>query len=809
MNKEANMYEEEIILAPHTELLDEATEISQSTMSDEKFFFALQYDTNQKEFLLSMLGTVGAIVENDDEEGHILATMMNMTQLAFIKQLDCVERVKTDEGINPFLAEEADKLTPMQQVQQNGDLLDDEMQAIITDIDHEPLEVEVQTNFDLVLNNMTNANLKAIVTAEEDQVNDSVAIASVAASARSSCSSCSCPTNINMENAATISDESHTSGYICCPGAEQWFKFVATRTGRYTIYTTGKLDTIGTLYDCCGNLITEVNNYAPCGKINFRIIRDLVAGNTYYVKVGICKGDVGSYTLRVTESVLANYVSINKDTITLEKGVLYELPITPNYTYKGYNGAQPIPGLSVSVKPSNANEQKIWWWEPYGDVLECSSGRDNDGDIYIHVTATETGTAKLYAQDWNENGKGDECTVYVGGVPVTGIYLDRSSKIVSLYDTEQLTAIITPSNALNKGVTWNSSNWSVVDVDSNGVITGLKVGTATITATTDEGGYRATCVVSVDRREKVTIKKDEHSFYVEFGDKKIWKNIGIDLSNRQDNYSALYPPEFNYIYYDDLIEEEQRYFDNISVEENGVIVNNSYSEKQIGFLYLLDPLGIEYYMRHDACQDMSSGAELFFKDRVYKEIFGVWPRLIKVFPDKTIQYYVYPASISADTRAVYYTDAEILFGEHSITDILSLISFLLDVVPSVSLSLFSIFYPPAGVVLGSIDLVKFLFFSASASGVLSGGANSIMEEYTSNIYTLSGGESAGMKAGKAMGWVNFILGTFSTILNAAEVFTPSINDIIIYNRVNEVDYRVDYNVNDSELSMADIISRIS
>ena len=114
MNKEANMYEEEIILAPHTELLDEATEISQSTMSDEKFFFALQYDTNQKEFLLSMLGTVGAIVENDDDDGHILATMMNMTQLAFIKQLDCVERVKTDEGINPFLAEEADKLMPMQ-----------------------------------------------------------------------------------------------------------------------------------------------------------------------------------------------------------------------------------------------------------------------------------------------------------------------------------------------------------------------------------------------------------------------------------------------------------------------------------------------------------------------------------------------------------------------------------------------------------------------------------------------------------------------------------------------------------------------
>ena len=53
------------------------------------------------------------------------------------------------------------------------------------------------------------------------------------------------------------------------------------------------------------------------------------------------------------------------------------------------------------------------------------------------------------------------------------------------------------------------------------------------------------------------------------------------------------------------------------------------------------------------------------------------------------------------------------------------------------------------------------------------------------------------------------LGTFSTILDAAEVFTPSINDITTYNRINESDYRVNYNVSGSELSMADIISRIS
>ena len=55
---EINVSEENIILAPPVELFDETKEISQSAHSNEKFPFALQYDSNQKEFLLSMLEAV-------------------------------------------------------------------------------------------------------------------------------------------------------------------------------------------------------------------------------------------------------------------------------------------------------------------------------------------------------------------------------------------------------------------------------------------------------------------------------------------------------------------------------------------------------------------------------------------------------------------------------------------------------------------------------------------------------------------------------------------------------------------------------
>lgn len=392
-NIEKNISNEDIILAPPVELLDEAKEIERNTTAEEKISFTLQYDSNQKEFLLSILQEAGAIVEAEDEKDHTFDTRMNMTQLAFVKRLDCVEKIMTNEGTNPFF---------MGKIKKNTSL---DFEENVKRADENDASFAGATTYTVP----TSDTIAMMAISEESEQVDSVAVASLAAT--TSC--CPCPSNVTMATAKEISDESYTSGHISCPGSEQWFKFTATKTDYYTILTMGSLDTIGTLYDCSGNLLVEVDDYAPCGRINFRIIRSLTAGETYYIKVRLHGNSIGSYTLRVTERMFANYVTINKSIITLEKDVLYELPITPNYTYKGYNGAQPISGLSVSINPSDSHEQKIWWWKQYGDVLDCSYGWDDDGDRYIHVTATEIGTAKLYAQDWNENGKRDECTVTV------------------------------------------------------------------------------------------------------------------------------------------------------------------------------------------------------------------------------------------------------------------------------------------------------------------------------------------------------------------------------------------------------------
>ncbi|MFC4305286.1 polysaccharide lyase family 8 super-sandwich domain-containing protein [Cohnella boryungensis] len=82
---------------------------------------------------------------------------------------------------------------------------------------------------------------------------------------------------------------------------------------------------------------------------------------------------------------------------------------------------------------------------------------------------------------------------------VSGVTLDKSTLNLTVGISGQLTATVTPSTAVNKNVTWSSSNTKVATVDSNGKITAVAVGTAIITVTTEDGGRAATCIVTVRR----------------------------------------------------------------------------------------------------------------------------------------------------------------------------------------------------------------------------------------------------------------------------------------------------------------------
>lgn len=87
--------------------------------------------------------------------------------------------------------------------------------------------------------------------------------------------------------------------------------------------------------------------------------------------------------------------------------------------------------------------------------------------------------------------------IYVDPTALTGISISPANLTLEVGETAKLTTKISPSNATNQNVTWSSSNKSVASISSEGIVNGLKIGTATITVTTADGGKTGSCTVTI------------------------------------------------------------------------------------------------------------------------------------------------------------------------------------------------------------------------------------------------------------------------------------------------------------------------
>ena len=111
-------------------------------------------------------------------------------------------------------------------------------------------------------------------------------------------------------------------------------------------------------------------------------------------------------------------------------------------------------------------------------------------------------------------------------VLVTDVQLDKSEiTLLLINDTEQLTATVIPENATNQKVAWTTSNDTVATVDSSGMVTAKGEGHCTITVTTDDFGYTATCEVTVPEQpveviDVTGVSLDESEVILKIGDTK-------------------------------------------------------------------------------------------------------------------------------------------------------------------------------------------------------------------------------------------------------------------------------------------------
>ena len=173
----------------------------------------------------------------------------------------------------------------------------------------------------------------------------------------------------------------------------------------------------------------------------------------------------GVATVNVTGKVSLVGISLNKTSVTLNKGA------TDN--------------LTVSYNPTNTTDSKTVTWSS-GNTSVAKV--DQNGKITAVNKGTTTITAKV-------GSKTASCNVTVK-VPLTGISLNKTTLALNRGVTETLTVNYNPSDTTDsKTVTWSSGNTSVAKVDQNGKITAVNKGTTTITAKV--GSKTASCNVTV------------------------------------------------------------------------------------------------------------------------------------------------------------------------------------------------------------------------------------------------------------------------------------------------------------------------
>ena len=185
-------------------------------------------------------------------------------------------------------------------------------------------------------------------------------------------------------------------------------------------------------------------------------------------KTASCKVTVKAKAVNVTE------VTLDKTELTLTEGETET--------------------LTATVRPDNADNRKVTWSSDKTEIATVDgAGR---------VTAVKAGEAVITVTT-EDGGKTATCKVTVKAktVPVTGVEVNPWVVTLSVRGTSKLSYTIRPADATNQNVKWESESPSVATVDSEGNVQGVAAGTAKICVTTEDGGFKSYCTVTVKKAE--------------------------------------------------------------------------------------------------------------------------------------------------------------------------------------------------------------------------------------------------------------------------------------------------------------------
>lgn len=169
-------------------------------------------------------------------------------------------------------------------------------------------------------------------------------------------------------------------------------------------------------------------------------------------------------------------------TINVSNNIIKITNLAMNKTTATMNTGENLQ-LSYTKQPANATSTVEWSSSNPSVATVDSSGL---------VTAIDGGTVTIYA---TSNDISTECNIEVELSPLSNLEFPTNEVTLSIGESQTLNLTKTPSSAIET-ITWTSSNPTIATVDSNGLVTGIKQGTTTITASS--GNISATCNITID-----------------------------------------------------------------------------------------------------------------------------------------------------------------------------------------------------------------------------------------------------------------------------------------------------------------------
>lgn len=221
-----------------------------------------------------------------------------------------------------------------------------------------------------------------------------------------------------------------------------------------------------------------------------------------------CCNDVqSSLGLWVYQASLTDYGSciVAEEMGPLNFSTISRIELSRKQVYIKEGGQFP---LTATCYPTDAMLRKTLW--------KSSDTRVAVVDATGLVTGTGGGEAEITVTSAYDPTVMASCVVHVTGLIRVSSIMVQPELTLQEGQSLRLECSIEPANANNKTVSWKSSNTDVVRVGSDGTLTAVALGVATVTVqANDDSGTYATCIVTViDKQSGVVVEHDERKVYV-------------------------------------------------------------------------------------------------------------------------------------------------------------------------------------------------------------------------------------------------------------------------------------------------------